>query len=122
MLARSVVETIDRMLKEGKLSNRRIAEQVGVSRTTVDAIARGGRGLFGHGRDPDSDECDMIEPSVRCPQCGFRVHLPCLVCRTREYREQQKCMKKLGREAASRRGRRRLVNRGCGRPRRARVA
>lgn len=121
MLARSVVETIDRLLKEGKLSNRQIAQQVGASRTSVDAIARGGRGLFGHGRDPESDECDTIEPSLRCPKCGFQVHLPCLVCRTREYREQQKCMKKLGGEAA-RSGRRRSVNPGRGRPRRARVA
>jgi DNA-binding XRE family transcriptional regulator len=122
MLARSVVEAIDRLLKEGKLSNRQIAEEVGVSRTSVNAIARGWRGLFGRGRDPESDACDTIEPSVRCPKCGFQVHLPCLVCRTREYREQQKYMKKLGGEAAARRGRRRSVNRGRGQPRRARVA
>ena len=122
MLARSVVEAIDRLLMEGKLSNRQIAEEVGVSRTTVNAIARGGRGLFGRGRDPESDECDTIEPSVRCPKCGFQVHLPCLVCRTREYREQQKYMKKLGGEATARRGRRRSVNPGRGGPRRARVA
>jgi hypothetical protein len=88
MLALSLVQEIDRLLHEGELSQRKIAERLGVSRGTVGAIARGQRPLFG--KAPKPDESEERGPSLqpqRCRRCGFLVFLPCLVCRTREYRQ-----------------------------------
>jgi glucosamine 6-phosphate synthetase-like amidotransferase/phosphosugar isomerase protein len=92
MIARRVVDEIDRLLNEGQLSRRKNAERQGVGRSTVCAIARGRRAL--HGKEAQSN----AEPPVvakRCPNCGYVVHMPCLVCRTRLYRE----LLKLGRAA-----------------------
>jgi hypothetical protein len=91
MLATPLVQEIDRLLKEGKLSQRKIAARLGVSRGTVGAIAGGRRGL--HGKDPQADafaaRCASLPP-VRCPHCGYRVYQPCLVCRARRHRERRK--------------------------------
>jgi transposase-like protein len=86
MLALSIVEEIVRLLKEGRQSQRKIAKRLGVSRGTVSALANGQRGLFGRAREAEETERGPLLPPQRCPKCGFFVHLPCLVCRTREYR------------------------------------
>ncbi len=86
MLALSVVEEIVRLLKEGQHSQRKIARRLGVSRGTVSALANGQRALFGRAPEAEAAERGPQLPPERCPQCGFFVHLPCLVCRTREYR------------------------------------
>jgi transcriptional regulator with XRE-family HTH domain len=86
MLSISLVEEIARQLAEGKLSQREIARRLGVGRATVSAIARGKRGLYGRSEESESLEPDRLDPPQRCAVCGYRVHLPCLVCRTREYR------------------------------------
>lgn len=84
MLPTSLVLEIDRLLKEGRLSHRQIALRLGVSRGTISAIAQGRRGLYG--KDP-IDKRRARTPSsapIRCPDCGHRVYLPCLVCITRQ--------------------------------------
>lgn len=91
MLATAVVQEIDRLLKEGQLSHRKIAARLGVSRGTVNAIASGRRGL--HGMDPSDGRCGAgraSSPPMRCPGCGYRVYEPCLICRARSHRERQK--------------------------------
>lgn len=91
MLSLSVVEEIDRLLKEGELSQRKIAARLGVSRGTVSAIASGHRGLYG--KEPDSHNDDPLHhdsPPERCPRCGFFVYMPCLVCRARAYRRRRR--------------------------------
>ena len=100
MLSLALVEEIDRLLQDGRLSQRKIAARLGVGRGTVSAIANGHRGLFG--REPQGTRHEPSlrpslhgEPSVRCPRCGFKVYLPCLVCRTREYRDAQKVRREL---------------------------
>lgn len=125
MLCLSLVEEIDRLLQDGTLSQRQIAHRLGVGRGTVSAIANGKRGLFG--KDPmleTTHSTAPVTPAERCPYCGFTVYMPCLVCRTREYRE----LRRLERELAAicgrplTRGRRRsraIRKRG---PRRSRVA
>lgn len=123
MLALSLVEEIDRLLKEGVLSQRQIAERLKVSRGSVSAIASGKRGL--HGRTPEdvqSVEAPAL-PADRCPNCGFLVTKPCLVCRTREYRHGRRVLAALsaGRSTAPRR-RRRLPLRRRQRSCRAHVA
>ena len=80
MIRPAVVREIRRLLKQGGLSQRAVARQVGVSRGTVDAIARGTR--------PDYDArraaLDAFTPPSgtprRCPGCGRLVKMPCLAC------------------------------------------
>ena len=87
MLATSVVEEIDRLLGEAQLSQRKIAARLGVSRGVVSAIATGVRGL--HGQAENAGRRRSMVPrglSSRCPRCGYKVYLPCLVCRARENR------------------------------------
>ena len=80
MLSLSLVKKIDRLLKEGKLSQRKIAARAGVSRGTVASIAQGKRGLYG--RDPESEGCVSLahsSPAERCSKCGYLVFAPCLI-------------------------------------------
>lgn len=89
MIAPSVVEEIKRLLAEGRLSQRKIAQNLGVSRGTVNAIALGKRTE----RSPEcrgrEDEIPPPEgPVERCPTCGGMVHVPCLACRVRAIREE----------------------------------
>jgi hypothetical protein len=85
MLALSLVQEIDRLLSEGQLSRRKIAQRLRVSRSVVCAIANGQRGLYGKQPEPDEPDREALPPE-RCPKCGYLVQMPCLVCRTREYR------------------------------------
>lgn len=77
------VAEIRRMLTEGKLSQRTIARCAGVSRGTVNAIALGNRPERPvRGRDAP-DFGPPSGPFVRCPSCGGKVQMPCLLCRVR---------------------------------------
>jgi hypothetical protein len=106
MLALSIVQEIDRLLGEGKLSRRKIAQRLGVSRSTVCAIASGQRALFGKQPEPEEPDRQAMPPE-RCPKCGYLVQLPCLVCRTREYRHGRRVLAELSqRRSAAVRGRR----------------
>lgn len=89
MLPTALVHEIDRLVREGKLSQRQIAAHLNVSRGTISAIARGRRGLYG--KDPLDDKSPLVPalPPMRCPHCGYRVYLPCIVCRTRTHRQRQ---------------------------------
>jgi Helix-turn-helix domain len=115
MLALALIEKIERLLQEGELSQRKIAELVGVSRGTVAAVATGRRGI--NGREPGESCRDPrvhLAPPERCPECGFLVYMPCLVCRTREHRHWQKVWQASGPAAAptsSESGRRTKVTR-----------
>ena len=80
MLAPATVGEIRLLLAEGGLSQREIARRLGVSRGSVNAIARGKR----------TDGADFVCPSgpvERCPGCGCMVQMPCLACRIRAMRE-----------------------------------
>jgi Winged helix-turn-helix DNA-binding len=90
MLAKLLIDEIHRLLREGRLSQRKIAARLHVSRGTVSAIASGRRGLFG--REPDGDDATTFRPHSppeRCPRCGYRVYMPCLVCHSRDFQERQ---------------------------------
>ena len=86
MIAPGIVAEIRRLLADDKLSQRKIARAVGVSRGTVAAIASGTR--------PDyeaiyqqalEDQCDEpAGPPQRCPECGVLVYMPCQACRARK--------------------------------------
>jgi len=82
-ITRPILEEVERLLKESRWSQRKIAREVGVSRSTVNNIARGHR--------PRCEELpgvlDPTGPLVRCPGCGGRVFLPCMLCHIRELKE-----------------------------------
>jgi transcriptional regulator with XRE-family HTH domain len=91
MIATTVVDEIRRLLRQGGLSQRKIASQIGVSRGTVNAIALEKR--------PDSSapwrhEHDGFVPPtglpVRCPGCGGKVQMPCLLCYMRARKPREK--------------------------------
>ena len=89
MITTTVVDEIRRMLREGRLSQRKIASRIGVSRGTVNAIALGRR-IEPLARRQAGDD-GFIPPTglpVRCPGCGGRVQMPCLLCymRARQWR------------------------------------
>lgn len=80
-LAPAIVDEVKRLLGEDKLSQRRIARQLGVGRNTVDAIATGKRPCRKVQRISDTALPDG--PYIRCPGCGGKQQIPCRVCRTR---------------------------------------
>ena len=84
MIAPNVVAEVRRLLSEGKLSQRKIAVLMGLSRGTVGAIATGKRPDYEtlqaeHEDDPWEEAAG---PPQRCPDCGGMVFLPCRLCRT----------------------------------------
>ena len=90
MLPTALVHEIDRLLKRGELSHRKIAARLGVSRGIVSAIANGRRGLYG--KDPPDESRRSItptSPAARCRRCGYRVYGPCLICEAREHQFNQ---------------------------------
>ncbi|MBX9791692.1 MAG: helix-turn-helix domain-containing protein [Pirellulales bacterium] len=115
MHSRAMVAKVRRLLAERQFSHRQIAAKLGISRCTVDNIARrdgppqpdppenaqdGDNPCQFAGQpvpiapsglsDPLDFEFDD-EPLVyeRCPTCGLRVTLPCLACRL-EFEHQQR--------------------------------
>lgn len=85
MIATAIIEEVRRMLREGILSQRQIAERLGVSRGTVNAVALGKRTARSQA-DANGNE-PFIPPTglpVRCPGCGGRVQMPCLLCHLRQ--------------------------------------
>lgn len=91
MLSQSLVREIDRLLREGKMTQLAIGRKLGVSRGTVNAIANGRRRL--HGRESDagnSNEEAIDRLPERCTRCGHTVELPCRICRSRAARERER--------------------------------
>ena len=97
MLPIALVNEIDSLIHEGALSHRKIAARLGVSRGVVSAIANGRRGLFGQDPLAKYSPVAPTSPPTRCPTCGYRVYLPCLVCRTREHNQRQIILRILAR-------------------------
>ena len=97
MLSTALVHEIHQMLQEGK-THRKIAAHLGVSRSIVSAIANGSRGLYGREVLDDYSPLTPTSPPTRCPGCGYRVYLPCLICAMRRNRQNQIVLRLLARE------------------------
>jgi len=92
MLRPELVAEVKRLIAHGRLSQRAIARETGVSRGTV--------GNIYHGRRPDypirrgDREEDLVNPlggpRARCPDCGADVVMPCQACRARAYAERRR--------------------------------
>lgn len=83
MISQGVVEQILRLLAEGRLSQRKIARAVGVSRGTIGAIAKGHRPRVRSVEDRWGDWGQPLGPPRRCGGCGGMVFMPCLLCHVR---------------------------------------
>ena len=88
VISPAIAEQVERLLAEGKLSQRRIALRLGISRGSVDAIA-GGR-WAGPARGSEDDEELPAGPAVRCPGCGGLVYPPCRLCRVRALQRRER--------------------------------
>ena len=81
MIAPEVIGEIERLLKRGELSHRKIAIQLGVSRGTVNSVANGKRAERNARR---ANRHEWLTPPSglprRCPSCGRLVQMPCLAC------------------------------------------
>ena len=96
MLPLSVIQEVRRLIDLGQLSQRQIALKLDVSRGTVHAIATGKRGLHGSELETHDAETNFYSlPPQRCPGCGARVFLPCVLCRALAYRKQQETLRSL---------------------------
>ena len=85
VIAPLVVAEIKRLLCEG-VSQRDIARRIGVSRTTVGAIATGKRQEQAVEKEAVAEPGpDLLSLPTRCNRCGYKVHLPCQVCRVRGF-------------------------------------
>ncbi|MCE9604543.1 MAG: hypothetical protein K8U03_06510 [Planctomycetia bacterium] len=82
MLSNIVVEEIRRLLAEGKLSQRAISKQTGISRGTITAISMNRRNERVPRREEPLDA--DLGPPARCPTCGGTVYMPCRLCRVRD--------------------------------------
>ncbi len=101
MISGETVHEIKRLLASGTLSQREIAQLVGVGRTSVSSVASG---QWDHRLGPSvaDDEClpHQLVPAVRCPTCGGRVHPPCLLCHVRKLQERKRRRREKARSAA----------------------
>jgi hypothetical protein len=99
MLPLTVVLEIRRLLSESELSQRAIAARMGVARDTVRAIASGRRNLDSHtadrGRTPRRYYVKPLTVPQRCPGCGGLVHMPCRLCRVRDYQRRHELIRRL---------------------------
>lgn len=106
MIEAARVQEVKRLLAEGALSQRRIAGRAGVSRGMVAAIAQGKRPDYESRQRTRIDEDQPLGPVRRCPGCGGRVQMPCLLCRVRKMQarsaEAARSRRRLAREMALR--------------------
>ncbi len=86
MISPGIVDQILGLLAEGRLSQRKIARFVGVSRGTIGAIAKGHRPRPRRTEDRWGEPIRPLGPPRRCNGCGGLVYLPCLLCRMRKLR------------------------------------
>lgn len=79
MLSAATEMLIRKMLADG-MSQRAIARALGLSRSTVSAIANGRkRACASREREPEIF-FRLDRPPERCRTCGARVYMPCLAC------------------------------------------
>jgi hypothetical protein len=96
MIDQNVIEQIERLLVENKISHRKIAKLTGISRGTIGAIALGRRQVR---PKPivaaDEEMFDAGTPSKRCPRCGAIVRMPCRACHVKKIMDTSPTLKKM---------------------------
>ena len=93
MIEPETIQRVSRLLATGQYSQRTISRLAGVSRATVRQIARGLYDDRVASMIDDDLETDLVEPQrpyVRCPTCGGRVWMPCVLCQMQARRERDR--------------------------------
>jgi predicted XRE-type DNA-binding protein len=98
MHSSAVIREIDRLIQQGVLSQRQISARLGVSRGIVSAVASGRRGMYGKDSLKIHSPCVPETIPTRCPGCGYRVYLPCIICSIRAHQARQNLLKHLLRQ------------------------
>ena len=88
MINKTTISAIRHLLREGKLSQRKIALRLGVSRKTVHNVEKESvhvepkkeKEVFRYPRGPHR----------RCCHCGAFVQLPCLACQLRDLQKPER--------------------------------
>jgi transcriptional regulator with XRE-family HTH domain len=88
MISQEQVQAVRKLLADGRYSQRDVAKLTGVSRGTIGAIASGQR--VDRVRQPRERLEEPLGPIVRCPTCGGRVHAPCVLCRVRNLKAEER--------------------------------
>ena len=109
MIALVKIKEAERLLAEGKLSHRKIALAVGISRATVGAIATGKRPDYESRRLEQANQVEPVGPLERCPGCGGLVHTPCRLCRLRQARALEQEVARACRQRAREKALKRLL-------------
>ena len=98
MIAIAKYSEAHRLLAEGTLSRRKIAALVGISRSTVSAIASGSYAeRIARKQAPIDRSIVPRGPLARCRQCGGMVYMPCWACHVRELKEKEQEMQRAAR-------------------------
>src|SRR6185295_17430531 len=91
MIEDAKVKEAERLLAEGKLSQRAIARQVGISRASISAIANGTRPDYDELRRQRASALDPLAgPLSRCSGCGGMVYTPCQTCKIRRLKAEER--------------------------------
>lgn len=105
MIALGKIKEAEQLLAEGKLSHRKIAATIGISRSTIGAIAAGRRPDYeARQRAREEEAARPLGPPARCAQCGGMVYMPCRLCRVRQLkageRQRLRTLRRQSREQA----------------------
>ena len=110
MIAFAKFTEAHRLLAEGNLSRRKIAAIVGISRSTVSAIATGDYVERLARRQPRTDANPAPRgPLARCPECGGMVYMPCWACHVRALKEKEQAERRATRHRAKRKQQQELL-------------
>jgi len=88
MLPQTKIEEVEKLLAEGRLSQRKISLLTGVSRSVISQIALGERPDYATRLEPDPDSLEPSGDIQRCPTCGAKVYMPCRLCHLRSTRDE----------------------------------
>ena len=103
MLPLDKIKEVRRLLDQGVLSHRAIAERVGVSRGVVGLVASGARGIYGRQKGQQYVGADGLSfIPERCSGCGGMVRKPCLLCRARAHARSERAYALLKKMESSR--------------------
>ncbi len=84
MIAPQTVADIRRLLDGNRYSQREIARLTGACRGSIGAIASGRRPDYESQPEPADDGPEEPSgPPARCPGCGGKVYMPCVLCHVR---------------------------------------
>jgi len=113
MIEPEKIQRVQRLLATGQYSQRTIAHLAGVGRATVSQIARGSLDDRIASMNYDELEPHPVEPErpyVRCPTCGGRVWMPCVLCQLQARRERDRRRARLKALLATPDGQREIVD------------